>query len=107
MRFILFVINDTRDLATGDEMDAIDAFNERLRAHGHWVFAAGIGTPDTATVVDNRAGAGLVRAGSLFPDGEFYNGFWIIDAEDGEQAQALALEGSRACNRRVEVRPFL
>jgi hypothetical protein len=31
-------------------------------------------------------------------------GLWIIDAQSMEQAQELAFEGSRACNRKVEVR---
>jgi hypothetical protein len=35
------------------------------------------------------------------------SGFWIIQADSLEQAQALAAEGSKACNRKVELRPFL
>jgi hypothetical protein len=34
-------------------------------------------------------------------------GFWIIQADSLEQAQALAAEGSKARNRQVELRPFL
>ena len=34
-------------------------------------------------------------------------GFWIIDAPDLDVALALMADGSKACNRRVEVRPFL
>jgi hypothetical protein len=33
-------------------------------------------------------------------------GFWIIEAADVDVALALAADGSRACNRKVEVRPF-
>jgi hypothetical protein len=42
-------------LATPTEEAAIDVFNDRLRAEGHWVFASGLGSPDPATVVDSRA----------------------------------------------------
>ena len=107
MRYVLFVIDDATGSATGGEMEAIDAFNERLRAGGHWVLAAGIGAPDTATVLDDRGGAGRATEGSLFAGPEHYSGFWIVEAPTPERARALASEGSRACNRRVELRPFL
>ncbi len=35
------------------------------------------------------------------------SGFWIIQADSLEQAKSLAAEGSKACNRKVELRPFL
>ena len=44
---------------------------------------------------------------SLFNEPEFYSGFWVIEVSDQETARELALAGSRACNRRVELRPFL
>jgi hypothetical protein len=34
-------------------------------------------------------------------------GFWIIEAENDTVAHALATEASKACNRPIEVRPFL
>jgi len=33
-------------------------------------------------------------------------GLWIIEAESRQVAEELAAQGSRACNRRVELRPF-
>jgi hypothetical protein len=38
---------------------------------------------------------------------EYLGGFWIIEAPDLDVALRLASEGSRACNRKVEVRPIL
>ena len=38
---------------------------------------------------------------------EYLAGFWIMEAADLDLALKLAAEGSRACNRKVEVRPFL
>jgi hypothetical protein len=35
-------------------MTAINAFNDRLRAQGHWVFAGGLASPSAATVINNR-----------------------------------------------------
>ena len=54
MQYLVSVIDDTTGSATGNEMAAIDAFNDRLRADGQWVFAAGLASPSTATVIDNR-----------------------------------------------------
>lgn len=107
MRYVIFVIDDGLGPGTGGEMAAITAFNGRLRQDGHWVLAAGIGGPGTATLVDDRAGAGSAEPRSLTPGVEHYSGFWIVEVEDRELAVDLALQGSRACNRRVELRPFL
>jgi hypothetical protein len=54
MQYLVSVIDDTAGLATPDEMAAINAFNDRLKAEGHWVFAGGLGAPSSATVIDNR-----------------------------------------------------
>ena len=65
MQYLVSVIDDTAGLATEDEMAAIDAFNDRLIAEGHWVFAGGLGAPISATVIDNRGGE------AIFTDGPF------------------------------------
>lgn len=107
MRFIIFVIDNSIDSASGDEMAAINAYNDGLRQNGHFVMAAGIGAPSSAHVIDNRSGVAKDVKGSLFPEGDFYSGFWIIDADTPDIASRLARAGSQACNRRVELRPFL
>ena len=107
MHYLVSVIDDQTGSATTEEMAAIDAFNERLQAEGHWVFAGGLAEPATATVIDNRAGKALVTDGPFAESKEYFAGFWIIDAPDLDVALELASEGSRHCNRRVEVRPFL
>lgn len=107
MQYLLSVIHDGPDLATADEMAAIDVFNDQLKADGHWVFAGGLGAPGTATVVDNRDGAALVTDGPFVESKEYLAGFWILEAPDLDVALRLATEGSRACHRKVEVRPFL
>ncbi len=107
MRFILFVVENQTSEASGNEMAAIDEFNDQLRANAQWVMAAGIGSPATASLVDNRNDAGISQPGSLFSSQDFYSGFWVIETKDAATAQRLALEASKACNRRVELRPFL
>jgi len=107
MQYMVSVITGTADLATPDEMAAIDVFNDRLIAEGHWVFAGGLSDPSSATVIDNRGEEALVTDGPFLESKEYLIGFWIIEAADLDVALKLATEGSKACNRKVEVRPFL
>ena len=107
MQYLVSVIDDTAGLATPDEMAAIDVFNDRLVAEGHWVFAGGLSAPSSATVIDNRGEEPMFSDGPFVESKEFLIGFWIIEAPDLDVALKLAAEGSKACNRKVEVRPFL
>jgi hypothetical protein len=107
MQYLVSVIDDTAGLATSDEMAAINAFNDRLQAEGRWVFAGGLAAPSTATVIDNRGGEAMFTDGPFLESKEYLAGFWIILAADLDVALRLAAEGSKACNRKVEVRPFL
>src|SRR5882724_2200700 len=107
MRYLVSVIFDAPGLATPGEMAAIDVFNDQLVAEGHWVFAGGLGSPSTATVIDNRGGEAMFTDGPFLESKEYLAGFWIIEAPDLDVALKLAAEGSKACNRKIEVRPFL
>ena len=108
MRFIIFVIdNQPNGSASGNEIEAIDAFNDSLQKNGQWITAAGINPSTKATLIDNRAGLNQVQAGHSLQVADYYCGFWIIEAEDEAKAIELATQGSRACNRKVEVRPYL
>lgn len=107
MQYLVSVIHDRNGRATDEEAAAIDAFNERLQADGHRVFAGGLGDPSAATVIDNRGSSAVVTDGPFAETAEFVVGFWIMEAPDLDTALALATDASKACNRRVEVRPFL
>src|SRR5512141_1282455 len=107
MRYFLSVIDETTGSADESEMAAIDAFNDRLQTGGHWVFAGGLGAPSTAPVIDNRGGEAVFTDGPFLESKEYLAGFWIIEAADLDVALKLAAEGSKSCNRKVEVRPFL
>jgi hypothetical protein len=108
MQYLVSVVHDQAGLtsATPDEDAAIDVFNERLQAEGHWVFAGGLAAPDMATVIDNRAGEAVFSDGPFLESKEYLVGFWIIEAPDLDVALKLAADGSKACNRKIEVRPF-
>ena len=114
MQYLISVLDDTSAMeahpkgsGTAADAAAVDEFNERLTAGGHWVFAGGLGAPSTATVIDNRADQAAVIDGPFVESKEYIAGFWIVEATDLDAALKLASEGSKACNRRVEVRPFL
>jgi hypothetical protein len=107
MQYLFSVIHDSTQLATPNEMAAIDVFNDRLQAEGNWVFAGGLGYPDSATVIDNRGEEAVFTDGPFVESKEYLAGFWVIEASDLDAALKLATEGSKACNRKVEVRPFL
>ena len=88
-------------------MTAIDAFNDGLRENGQWIFAWGLSAPENGNVIDNRLDAGIETGKPLFDAKENYSGFWLIEAANPEVARDLAFAGSKACNRKVELRPLL
>src|ERR1700685_39476 len=104
MQYLVSVIDDTAGLATPEEMAAIDAFNDLLQAEGHWVFAGGLAAPGSATVIDNRGEEVMSPDGPFLEPKEYLAGFWVMEAADLDVALTLAAEGSKACNRKIEVR---
>lgn len=87
-------------------MAATGVFNEKLIASGHFVFAGGLRSAATATVVDGTGDSPIFTDGPYLETKEQIGGFWVIDAENLDVALSLAAEGSRACRGKVEVRPF-
>ena len=106
-QYLMSVLDEAGGLATAEEMAAIDAFNEKMQADGQWVFAGGLASPSTATVVDGRDGEPVFTDGPYVESKEHIIGFWIIKAEDLDVALRLAAQGSKACNRKIELRPVL
>ena len=107
MKFVISVIDDLTGSGTTNEMAQINIFNDQLRANGKFIFAAGLAAPENADVIDNRNGANLSTGKPLFDAKENFSGFWLIEAEGIEVARKLAFAGSKACNRKVEIRPLL
>lgn len=105
-QYLFSVLTDDPDAGTEEERTAISAFNTQLQADGHWVFANGLATPGSATVVDGRGDEAVFTDGPYLESKEFVAGFWIIEAPDLDVALRLATQGSKACNRRLEIRPF-
>lgn len=107
MQYLVSVLDHTGLRATEGEAAAIDEFNDKLRADGNWVFAGGLASPADATVIDARDGEPVFTDGPFLESKEYIAGFWIIEAAHMDEALRLAAEGSKACNRRIELRPVL
>lgn len=84
----------------------VDRFNKSLQERGHWIFAGGLEPAHTATVVDGTKDEVVTTDGPYLESKELIGGFWVVEAKDLDEALALAAEGSKACQGKVEVRPF-
>jgi hypothetical protein len=108
MRFLINVIESIeRPVHSRQEIDAIDAFNNEMVAAGERVLAVGIASPENSIQIDNRDGQVNYIKEILTDPSEYVSGIWIIDVPNQEIALELAARGSKACNRRVELRPLL
>ena len=107
MLFLISVIDHETGRASEREMAAIDRFNADLKAAGSWVFAGGLQPPMKSAIIDGRGEVTQAFDGPLMEGTAYISGFWIVDTPTQEVARELAARGSRAGNRRVEVRQFL
>ncbi|MGA8846684.1 MAG: YciI family protein [Nocardioides sp.] len=114
-QYFLAVHHDPADHArmaglTADELQAIytgvEKFNEELRTEGAWVFAGGLQPIEVSTVVDNTGAQPILTDGPYAESKEYLGGFWVIEAADLDAALLWAKKGSKACDGKVEVRPF-
>ena len=111
-QYLLSVHGSEEEYAQWSEEDMqrafadVDRFNQKVRDAGIWVFAGGLEPAGTATVVDNQGDAPVVTDGPYLETKEHIGGFWIIDVPDLDHALEWAAEGSKACQGKVEVRPF-
>jgi hypothetical protein len=81
----------------------LHSLNERLRASGAWVFAGGLHSPDTASVVGHD---GAVTDGPYLEGKEHVGGIWLITADDLDSALAWGRQAAAATGLPIEVRPF-
>ena len=106
MQYLVSVIDDKSSPGSTDRQPVISEFNERLIAEGYWVFAGGLADTDAATVVDNRGEQVVFSDGPFVESKEYLAGFWVWEAPDLDVVLKLAAEASKACDRKIEVRPF-
>lgn len=74
----------------------MNRFNEKLRSTGELAGGAGLSAPDQAKLVRGGSSGEPVTDG-VFPESkEFLAGYWIIDVDTPERAEAIAAEASMA-----------
>jgi len=87
-------------------MADIDAFGERLKADGQWVYGGGLKPVETAQIIDGTGPDTVVTDGPFPEAKEHLGGFWIIDAPSHSDAMTIAAEASRVSRLPLEVREF-
>lgn len=92
--------------ANAAQLRATGTFTDELRSEGSFVYVNGLTEASAATVVDGRAEPPVFTDGPYLESKEHIAGFWIVDVADLDAALALAARASRACRRKVEVRPM-
>jgi hypothetical protein len=90
----------------GPIMEKVEAVNQELKAAGAWVFAGGLNSPSTATVVRLQDGEVLTTDGPFAEGKEYVGGFSVIKAPDLDAALEWGEKFTRAITLPIEVRPF-
>jgi hypothetical protein len=87
-------------------MRDLDVINQEIKAAGSWVFSGGLHPASTATVV-RYSDAELLTTDGPFAEGkEHIGGFWIINAEDLDDALGWSRRITQVTTLPIEVRPF-
>jgi len=93
--------------------DDMQAFMQRvidleaeMDASGTFVFGGALHGPDAATVVRTTDGDVLMTDGPFVEAKEHIAGFYVINAEDLDEALLWAGKVADATNHPIEVRPF-
>ena len=77
-----------------------------MDSSGTFMFGGGLHGPDAATVVRATDGDAIVTDGPFAESKEHIAGFYVINADDLDEALAWANKVSAAIGRPIEVRPF-
>lgn len=87
-------------------MQKIGQLEEEMTSKDALVASARLGSPDTATVVRVEDGETLTTDGPFAEAKEHLGGFYIIKAEDLDEALSWASKTTACVGRPIEVRPF-
>ncbi len=82
------------------------AYDEKVKASGHWVAGEALQPVRTATTVRVRNGKTSVTDGPFAETKEQLAGFWLIDARDLDDAIQVAAGIPAARVGSIEVRPL-
>lgn len=114
-QYFLSLPHDSEEEPTMESMDPaelqeviaqVEAFNTKLQESGAFRFAGGLQPPSTATTVDTTGDGPEFTPGPFAEAKEYLGGFWVVEADNDDDAIAWAQQASRALRSKVEVRAF-
>ena len=109
-RYLLSVIEPVGPMPSPEFLEpiikAVGVVDDAMRDAGVWVFAGGLHTPSTATVLRAKDGQVLTTDGPYVEGKEHLGGFTIIDVPDLDEALSWGGQLAQATTLPIEVRPF-
>jgi len=87
-------------------MERVIALEAEMDETGTFVFGGALHGPDAATVVGASDGDVVMTDGPFAESKEHIGGFYVINADDLDDALAWAGKVAHATNHPIEVRPF-
>ena len=113
MRYLCLIYEDEKKLGTmaKEEADAMMgeylAFTEDIKNNGHYIGGEALQPTDTATTVRVRNGKMPTTDGPFAETKEQLGGYYLINAQDLNEAIQIASRIPAARTGRVEVRPIM
>ncbi|MBW3657855.1 MAG: hypothetical protein KY457_04395 [Actinobacteria bacterium] len=77
-----------------------------MQSSGTWMFSGRLSGPDTATVVTSTDARPVVTDGPFVESKEHLAGFYVIAADDRDEAVDWARRVTACVHAPIEVRPF-
>lgn len=87
-------------------MERVMALEAEMDSRGALVFSGALNGPDAATVIRRRGDDLVTTDGPFIESKEHIAGFYIINADDLDDALAWARKVADATNHPIEVSPF-
>lgn len=87
-------------------MQGVHDLEAEMRESGTFVFGGSLHGPDAATMVRIDSGEPIITDGPFVEAKEHIGGFYVIDAEDLDEALAWAARVVETIHAPIEVRPF-
>ena len=104
MKYLCLVYGEERDIANMDDAECL-SYDEAIRASGQCIASEALQPVQTATTVRVRNGKVLVTDGPFAETKECLAGFYLVEADNLDEAIALAAEIPPAQVGSIEVRP--
>ena len=113
MKYILLIYENEKawnSLSEGEQGKIYAEYRqlgEQLRSNGKWVTGSQLAPTNVATSVRVRDGKELITDGPFAETREQLGGFYLIDAKNLDEANAIAAKIPSARTGTIEVRPLI